>query len=428
MKIMNLYIENVKKIKVVEITPDGNVVVIQGPNASGKTSTMDSICMALGGKKLIPEKPVRDGEQTAKIVVDMGDYIVTRWWTSPITSYVKLETKEGSKVSNAQTILDGIVGNLTFDPLEFSTIEPKKRLKILQEITKLDFTAHDKQYKELEEKRRGHHRDGEQTAALLKTYEDIVEPVDDMPRSIEKIKQDKQWAKKKNDEIEKARKSHDDSEQLILDYNLGIKRCWEEIARQENDIKEKMESVKQLEKAMLVLGEEAKKDPEILDKFDDEIEKYHAFNAGRKRLNDKIGLETKLGQERSDWEECSKEMKEIIEEKETAIATAQMPIPGITFGEGEVIYKGIPFAQLCSSEQIKVSFAMAIAINPRLKIAMIKNGSLLDDNAMKYIGEIAKLNDYQVWIEKVSTSPEAGAIYIEDGQTVKVPQEHHASV
>ena len=52
-RISNLQIENIKKIKIVDITPKNDLVIIEGQNRAGKTSIMDSISYLLGGKTLI---------------------------------------------------------------------------------------------------------------------------------------------------------------------------------------------------------------------------------------------------------------------------------------------------------------------------------------------------------------------------------------
>ena len=49
MRIVELKTENVKRIQAVEITPQGNVVVIGGKNGAGKSSVLDSIEYALHG-------------------------------------------------------------------------------------------------------------------------------------------------------------------------------------------------------------------------------------------------------------------------------------------------------------------------------------------------------------------------------------------
>ncbi|NGZ99665.1 AAA family ATPase [Nocardioides sp. W3-2-3] len=53
-----------KRLKAVEITPDGTMQVISGRNAQGKTSVLDAIWLALGGgtaARTTP-RPIRDGE------------------------------------------------------------------------------------------------------------------------------------------------------------------------------------------------------------------------------------------------------------------------------------------------------------------------------------------------------------------------------
>lgn len=82
MKIINLKAENIKKIKAVDITPTDNTVVITGKNGQGKSSILDSILFALGGKDALKDtpKPVRDGEDHASVEIDLGDYKVVRTW------------------------------------------------------------------------------------------------------------------------------------------------------------------------------------------------------------------------------------------------------------------------------------------------------------------------------------------------------------
>ena len=49
MKIIQLTASNVKRLKAVEITPDGTLQIVGGRNAQGKSSVLDAIWLALGG-------------------------------------------------------------------------------------------------------------------------------------------------------------------------------------------------------------------------------------------------------------------------------------------------------------------------------------------------------------------------------------------
>jgi hypothetical protein len=61
---------------------------------------------------------------------------------------------------------------------------------------------------------------------------------------------------------------------------------------------------------------------------------------------------------------------------------------------------------------------MAMALNPKLKVIRIMDGSLLDGENMAVITEMAKDKDFQIWIERVEDGSDM-AIIIEDGAIVE---------
>ena len=75
-KINKLEIENVKRVKAVQIEPTANgLTVVGGRNGQGKTSVLDSIAWALGGNAYKPSNPLREGsvvQPIIKIQLDNG--------------------------------------------------------------------------------------------------------------------------------------------------------------------------------------------------------------------------------------------------------------------------------------------------------------------------------------------------------------------
>ena len=106
MKIVQLQAENVKRLKAVEIKPDGSLVVVRGENGEGKTSLLDSIAMAFGGKNAQPAMPIRRGEDHARVCVELEDMIVERRWTADDKTYLEVRSKEGAKFPSPQAMLD----------------------------------------------------------------------------------------------------------------------------------------------------------------------------------------------------------------------------------------------------------------------------------------------------------------------------------
>ena len=123
----------------------------------------------------------------------------------------------------------------------------------------------------------------------------------------------------------------------------------------------------------------------------------------------------KLKAKRAASTNLTHEMDEIDEDKAKQLAEAPMPVEGLSFDESQVLFRGVPFSQASSAEQLRVSVAMAAAGNPDLRIMLIRDGSLLDPDSLKLISEFATDQDYQIWIERVGEGEECQVI-IEDGQ------------
>ena len=101
MKIIALEAENIKNLRVVNVHPDGSLVVIGGNNSEGKTSVLDSIEYALNGANSIPTKPIRNGQKKARVVLNLGDIEVTRTFTEKGTRLV-VKSKDGAVFPSPQ--------------------------------------------------------------------------------------------------------------------------------------------------------------------------------------------------------------------------------------------------------------------------------------------------------------------------------------
>jgi len=151
--IITLTARNVKRLKAVRITPDGNpVTVIGGRNAQGKSSVLDAIIYTLAGKRSEPKNVIRNGEEGASVVIDTEDFTISKRWTASGGS-VTITTRDGSKVSKPQDALDAIIGRVCLDPLEFARMKPAEQSETLRKLTGLDTSAIEQERKRLYEER-----------------------------------------------------------------------------------------------------------------------------------------------------------------------------------------------------------------------------------------------------------------------------------
>src|SRR5438128_2242495 len=83
LRILSFDVSNILRVAAVHIDVKGNVVELTGKNRNGKSSTIDALWMALGGKEMIPPDPIHDGAEVGTVIVNIGDaagpkYRVTR--------------------------------------------------------------------------------------------------------------------------------------------------------------------------------------------------------------------------------------------------------------------------------------------------------------------------------------------------------------
>lgn len=408
MKIVRLTAENIKRIKAIEITPEGNTVILGGKNAQGKTSVLDSISYAIEGKAAICGEPVRRNTKKGKIVCELDDLIITRTLTSKGGGSLVVAAKDGTKYSSPQTILDKLMGQLGFDPLAFSRMDDHKRLETLKALVGLDFSEQDKNHQTLYQERAVINKEG----ISLKS---LIESTLSYPEALEKEVSVRELMV----ELDKRQKVN--IENKALRNNLNIKQ--RTLTKIQAEITEQREALKQKEKAQKVLSNEVAalslSSSGLQDANEDEI---RTFIAGAEETNNQIRVnrdkaikEVELNEKRKKSEKLTQQIQAIADAKIVTLATIKFPVEGLSFDENGVLFNDLPFNQASSAEQLRTSVAMGLAMNPELKVLLIRDGSLLDKDNLKIIADMATQADAQVWIETVSEGEEVNII-IEDGQ------------
>jgi len=229
MKIVALEAENVKHLKVVQIKPDGSLIVIGGDNAQGKTCVLDSIEYALNGAGSIPAKPIRNGQKKARVVLDLGDITVIRTFTDKGTNLI-VKNKDGATFASPQAMLDKLVGALTFDPLEFSKMDAKKQANVLKQLVGLNFDKIDAQYKDLFDKRTVVNRNGKDLKAKLDGMTKH-ENVPDEEVSIDELGKQYSIAVQNNQAIDVMTKSLESDEKELKQLKARVSELTKKIKR-----------------------------------------------------------------------------------------------------------------------------------------------------------------------------------------------------
>ena len=416
MQILQLSSENFKRLKAVEITPRGELVMVTGRNAQGKSSVLDSIQAALAGGRACPTDPIRHGQKGASIRLDLGDLVVTRKFTKD-GSTLTVTNAEGGKISSPQAMLDAMLGQISFDPLAFSKAKPRDQFEQLKDVAKvdLDLEKMDQLNQADFARRTDLNREAKAARAQL---EGLRLPAGDVgePRDVAQLIAQVQEASQARMTSQRER----DDRQRIQN-RIDAKRA--EVDALRTKAMALQEEIKVL-KAQ-VEAEPSTPEPEAYDAsietLNEAIRTAQTHNetirVGQDALRKKAELETLATTKETAAQGLTESMAARQEAKEKALAGAKFPVPGLGLGEGIVTYNGVPLSQASSAEQLRISTALAMAANPKLKVVLIREGSLLDEQGLHLVAEMAQKNGFQCWVESVSNRKDIG-ICIEDGQVL----------
>lgn len=416
MRIIKFTAENVKRISLVEITPQGDIVEIAGDNGNGKTSVLDAIYWTLDSARNIQGEPVRRGAKRGRVELAIGEgkdvrLVVERTFTKS-GSYLKVTTPDGASYAKPQQILDDMIGALSFDPLQFMRSPAAKQFDILKEMLGLEveLSVLEREHRELYDKR----RDINRAITQQKTKVDSLQGVQPAtPVDVTDI-----FARMKEAEAHNNEVRH---------WQAQIEAAEKAAARAANAAAEAARALADARKAeqeaaatLAELRDRPIAEPIGVAHFEQELRLAQETNAQAKAYEARQEAERLLAESQNESEDITALMEALDRRKLAMISKAKPPIEGLSLGQGVVTFNDLPLEQASDAEQLKVSTAVAAALNPKLRVIRIRDGSLLDKSSMKWLAAFAAEQKMQIWIECVGDGG-PGAVIMEDGHVRGAP-------
>lgn len=431
LRIVSLTVENIKRLVAVHIEPDGSLIQITGKNGQGKSSVLDSIWWTLSGKGSIQERPVRKGQTTGFSELDLGRFIVRRdyqvdaddgTWTTSLT----VTSPDGQLYSSPQRLLDGFLGSLSFDPLAFMEKDAKGQVAELIRIANIDLDFDKIARENLADftRRTEINRQVKALTERVATFaQDVPKkgaPADDVDTA--GLLAEMQSAAETNAAIERARLEQERKAERLAAQDERVKALRQEADNLERRVSEIRQEANRLAKATETERAEPAADiPAFVDVADirAKVEAAQAENESRRKIRDVVAKHAAAVADLKKAKDESDALTDRIDarnrQKTDAIHSAKMPVDGLSFDGDVVTFNGIPLDQASTAEQIRVSLAIGMSMNPTLRVILIRQGSLLDDESIAIVAGWAEQNDFQVWMERVDSSGQVG-IVLENGQ------------
>ena len=436
LSIISAEIKNFKNISARHIDFAGKSMIIAGKNEAGKSSIIQAIMSPLDSK-YVPPKPIKEGETSAEIELKIEGELNGQYVEYTLAAYFSQENQKGrivlydesgAKMAGGKAIIESLVGNIGFDIMDFikkgktdsgkpsqagirEQIEILTQLMPMEGVTKLhnldveyttkynERTSVNKEVDFLKTKLKHDFSQEELEIYEVDKSKELTAKKDSLTQiseSVEKWNNAKRAQEKNKEELEYIPTK-------IADYKEQIKAL-------DVKIKESEESLKLEQERKVKIDNFFTKYPEkpSVQSLSDEIETLAEHQENRKKVLELYDIQKKSIAEQAKSEQLSDRLKAIKKEKEEVFASYPLPVKGLTFDEEGITYDGLPLhdEQINTAKLIEIGLKIGMAMNPNLRVMIIKDGSLLDKETLNKIINIADKKGYYLLIEVVDSEQE----------------------
>ena len=354
---------------------------------------------ALGGDRHRPSRAAREGSSIPpRLCVKLSNGLVVE--RTGKNSDLKVTDTEGRRAG--QQLLNEFVEQLALDLPKFMQASAKEKAGILLEVIGVEdqLTELDRKENSLYNDRLAIGRIADQKAKHAKEITGYPEaPME--PVSAYDLIQRQQDILARNGENQRKRQRA---------AQLEAQR--DSLRRQLDDLQAKYEAV---------CGdcEIARRDAlDLLDESTEELEadirNVEAINIKVRANQEKARAEEEARDYQNQYDTLTSEIEDIRQKKRDLLLGANLPLPGLSVEDGELVYMGKPWDCMSGSDQLKVSAAIVRAIKPQCGFVLLDKLEQMDPDTLREFGAWMEAEGLQGIATRVSTDGTC-SILIEDG-------------
>ena len=409
-KINKLEIENVKRVKAVTIEPTSNgLTILGGNNNQGKTSVLDAIAWALGGNKYKPSKPARDGSMnppTLRLELSNGLIVERKGKNSDL----KVTDPSGQKAG--QQLLDSFVEELALNLPKFIESSAKDKANTLLQIIGVGEKLWELDRKE--ERLYNERRTIGQIADQKKKYAAEQPQYPEAPNelvSIADLIHEQQEILARNGENAKKRQNRENIVNSLHLSEARLKQLKEQLAQEEATHESLMSDYIAANKTIEDLVDES------TDEIENSIANIDEINRKVRANLDKEKAEEDAKQYSSQYNNLSKQIQDVRDERTSLLDSADLPLPGLSVEDGELVFEGQKWDNMSGSQQLRVATAIVRKLKPECGFVLLDKLEQMDIPTLTEFGKWLESEGLQAIATRVSSGEEC-QIIIEDGYVV----------
>lgn len=399
-KINELLIENVKRVKAVQFEPSADgLTIIGGRNGQGKTSILDAIAWALGGNNYKPSVPERDGALVPpNLHIELSNGLIVE--RKGKNSTLKVTDPNGNK--SGQQLLNEFVSTLALDLPKFINGSDKDKadslLKILGigDVLALLDTKENQLYAQRTEV--GRIADRKKKAAdEMPMYPNVPKE----PVSATELIKEQQEILARNGENEQKRQNAARYERMLAEAQIAFDEAKAALQKAEQDCLTARKSAEDLH-------------DESTAELEKNLAEIEALNIKIRANSTKEAAEVEANNLQQEYDGLTEQIESVREERNKLLDSAELPLPGLSVKDGKLIYNNMPWDGMSGSDQLKVATAIVRKLNPQCGFVLMDKLEQMDLETLQEFGAWLKQEGLQVIATRVSTGDEC-SIIIEDG-------------
>lgn len=406
-KINKLEIENVKRVKAVMIEPTANgLTILGGNNNQGKTSVLDSIAWALGGNKFKPSKPTREGSMNPpSLRVELSNGLIVE--RKGKNSDLKVTDPAGGRAG--QQLLDSFVEEFALNLPKFMESTPKEKAATLLRIIGVGdkLYALDNQESQLYNERLTIGRVADQKKKFAAEQPQYPEAPNDLV-SIADLINEQQAILARNGENAQKRLNQEKIKNELHQSEARLAQLKEALAAEE--------AVHDKLFGDYVIANKSVED--LVDESTAEIEQSIAnieeINRKVRANLDKAKAEEDAAEFAAKYEALSVEIQKVRDERSQLLESADLPLPGLSVEDGELVFEGQKWDNMSGSQQLRISTAIVRKLKPDCGFVLLDKLEQMDLPTLTEFGQWLESVGLQAIATRVSSGEEC-QIIIEDG-------------
>ena len=409
-KINKLEIENVKRVKAVTIEPTSNgLTILGGNNNQGKTSVLDAIAWALGGNKYKPSKAARDGSMNPpSLRVELSNGLIVE--RKGKNSDLKVTDPSGQKAG--QQLLDSFVEELALNLPKFIESSAKDKANTLLQIIGVGekLWELDRKEEQLYNKRRTIGQIADQKKKYAAEQPQYPEAPNELV-SIADLIHEQQEILARNGENAKKRQNRENIVNSLHLSEARLKQLKEQLAQEEATHESLMSDYIAANKSIEDLVDES------TDEIENSIANIEEINRKVRANLDKEKAEEDAKEYGSQYDNLSKQIQDVRDERTSLLDSADLPLPGLSVEDGELVFEGQKWDNMSGSQQLRVATAIVRKLKPECGFVLLDKLEQMDIPTLNEFGKWLESEGLQAIATRVSSGEEC-QIIIEDGYVV----------